>query len=185
MSSPSQVHSSVPNVSIYGTATLSYRPWRGFDEPQLPTQWWVIYGTVLGDSSGGSRIIDAYFGYAAQALNSRSYSLETWNAIDTENVARGVQVNFISFDGVGGFAHSPNLDFPMVVSDGIARTDRKINIPVWIGQPATTVANAQLRVTVPNTNGATFSYVAGGYVWSPRSMMAPGGFQRPMQGIYR
>jgi hypothetical protein len=185
MSSTCEVYSGVSHVSVTGTGHLDYRPWRGFDEPQLPTQWWVAFGDVTGDSSGGSRLIVLNFHIAGNALNSRSYSLETFNSIDGENTAKPVQVNFTSFDGVGGFNHSPNLNIPQTVGEALAVTDRSLNLQAWIGQPSNYLVSSQLRVVVANANSAYFAFVAGGYVWSPRSIDAPGGFQRPIQGIYR
>ncbi len=176
-------------MSVAIAFRVETRPWRGYDDPGLPTGLWLGQGTQVGDGTGGVNQIDLVFKLSGQALDGRVWSL------DQLSVASGVSAD------VSGTLITQNMDFlspsralasvqwTFTLLNGVTNGDAQTPLnaltkPIILGAANSVGLGAALRCQVDNADPGALTVTAGGYIWGPRSVLAEGGLRRPAQGMF-
>lgn len=172
-------------MTIIAVAEVQHLRYRGFDEPQFPTGIWRAQKTVTGDGSGGQASIQLDFSKASQAFNSQLYSLE--QLMMSHSVAgQNAEMRLANFDQSEVV---PVYTVVILANEGtipaaISAEQVEAYRALWLGQANVADTAQSLTFSIDNGNGEVTSVLAYGYVWSARSINAPGGPQRPPQGLF-
>lgn len=177
-------------MSISKVSRVELRPWNASEDPSLPEGAWVASDIVSGDGSGGNMSVVFGFAPGSEPLSSRMWSLEQWSAgfgtsllgdaiglitilgFDRLTQTRVFQSRFYAFDMVdtliGSTAARPE-QFPR---------------SIWLGPPSLAGQDASLTFGTVNLNAVGLRVTCQGYVWGPRSRLAPGGPRRPQGPVF-
>lgn len=177
-------------MSVVGVGTIAPRMWRGYDDPGLPAGAYIASGFVLGDGSGGVVEVTFPFKPAGQASSARFYNIEQLSALYTIT-AQGVRgyIRSVGFEDIATIS-SPEQQFayamPTSLPAAIAAADIQQQLPIFLGQSVRFFAgNSRVDIGTANAGIVTILTVTmQGYVWDTRSIMAPGGLRRPVEGLY-
>jgi len=179
-------------MSVLLTSPVRYRGFQGYGDPSLPTSHWFIGASLLGDASGGQRSFTFEFASAGLSFrNSQWYSLEEVYVFDTSNTAKAGQLNASNFamnvsPNVigGGLFISIDLEAGQTRASLTSDAQAMLRGGFFLGRQNGVGTSTAIIIDYPNVNGATLIVTAGGYVWSPRSNLVPGGPSRPPVGLY-
>jgi len=166
------------------------RPYSGYEDPGLPIASYIASGSSTGNGTGGNHLLSFLFQVAESDIVTERYNLEQFH-IDI-----GVAASLIAIMSAQGMDH---LAFPfriaarqrwslIVGSDGVADAAGAITemsaLPIWLGMPQPEV-DAGIRFQIPNVDLQVVTASIQGYIWGPRSILAPGGPKRPPDGYFR
>jgi hypothetical protein len=176
-------------MSVVGVAVMQRRPMRGYDDPGLPERIWQGQGTVIGDGSGGTRFVSFPLNQAPFERRGTSWSLERIYITMTDTVAKFLRVVPQSLDRFVGVADE-SLQRAFVVEVERAATGVQIRLEhtqpgAYFGQAAGLGGATSIAVEAVNADLAILNVVLEGYEWGPRSVLAPNGIRRPVDGLYR
>jgi len=173
-------------MTIIAVADFTSRKERGWDHPGYPIGTWQAEGQVVGDASGGTRIVqmDLAKAFTPPGL---AFSLEWLTAADLAGIANVMRLAIIAFDA--DFASTRNYVFPLTVASGVTSAfsvgTRDLPRPIFLGISASAIAAAVLSWSLANLNTEVLTVHAGGYFWNPRSVaQLPGGYLRPPDGMF-
>lgn len=176
-------------MAVSFDAVVVPRMWRGYDDPGLPVGAWIAHGVSAGDLSAGANEIIMIFKAAGAPADGRFYNIEQINYFHTNAVEDRVWFRAINFDSLGPFIVGERdwvaeLD-ANTVNNASGRLDRANLTPLFLGQTNRLASLAStFVVSFLNRNLISVSAVAQGYIWEPRSVMAPGGLRRPLDSLY-
>lgn len=178
-------------MSVTGIATIRPRMWVGFDDPGLPIGAYLGYVFAAGDATGGSLALQLDFKPVGQPANGNWYNIEH---ISCSKVGTGAQENihfaaqgFEEIPGISGTQQVYRGEFQGTGSSAAALHYQQgfPPLPLFLGQsrPFAPGATSWLMLAA-NVAGIFFEMQVQGYVWTPRSLMAPGGMRRPVDSAY-
>lgn len=166
-------------------------PYRGYDDPSLPVGIWWGSGTVVGDASGGTAQVRFEFAAEGVPVSGDIFNLEQLS------VLLSVLANEDGFLTTVGLAPASNLPaFDRIwalelgaIGSGSGNSALSFNrpqLPLFLGTRRGDVDDvALLAVGVDNpTVTDSLSASAMGYIWEARSILAPGGPQRPARSLF-
>lgn len=164
------------------------RPYSGYVDPSLPIGAWIAAGDRLGDASGGFVQMNFLFQFGQQPLNPNLFNIERLTAEVSANTTQRANVQTRQMDNLapGRPVGVQRWDFVMTgdgVNNAIMDFASQAGMPMWLGQCQQALFECGFRVQFVNTNTLTYTVRAQGYVWGPRSILAPGGPQRPPNGF--
>ena len=168
---------------------VDVRPYTGYDDPSLPIAAWISQGGVAGDASGGVLTMTFLFqrdddARVTELFNLEQISIDTDANADDEFLLRTVNMDNLAQNRPA----SPQM-WSLIV-EGIpsvnmaALRDRSPALPLWIGAPNQDEGDVGLRIQVTNTDLRLYAVTLQGYMWGPRSVLAPGGPRRPVGGLF-
>lgn len=177
-------------MTVSDTFRIEYRPFSGFNDPRLPIAAYIAQGGSVGDVSGGSVLMAFQFSGTGPRV-SEMYNLEQL-AVDTS--ADAADQLLMTTQGMDQLAPtreaSPQKWHFATVGDSVAESAVQLlfagsALPVWLGAPNSEGEGSSLRFEFANTNLRLYAVTIQGYVWGPRSVLADGGPQRPLGGMFR
>lgn len=178
-------------MTVSVDARVETRPFSGFNDPALPTGSYIAQVGVAGDASGGIVLIDFEFMNEGNPLNNQMYNLEQIS-IDTSTAASEVfEMETLNMDRLAPTRGASPKKWRWVTSAGIAASMLPVQqlsgLPLWLGAPNQEApsGSALLRFNCTNTDLRLYAITIEGYIWGPRSVLAPGGPQRPARGFMR
>ncbi len=180
-------------MSVALTLPIQHRPFRGYDDPGLPSGIWIVLGSVLGDATGGFLNLDLVFKDGSRAVpeSSQLYNLEqlyVFSTLDSDHVIAMIPANWDEdtpgSTGAISTVISLLLSTPVLLS-GSAGLGRDINgmHPLFLGQVRKNATNTIIRFSMSNT-AVSLAVKAEGYFWGPEALNAPGGPRRPVDSLY-
>ena len=177
-------------MSIFATAPIIPRLWRGYDDPGLPVGNYISHQVVVGDLSGGVMEIQFQFKTTGSGGSGRLFNVEQINVHRTVASSLTGYFKAVGWESVSGFVVGERI-WPMsliaISIDGTAAADALSlpRYPLFLGQTRQEVAiNSDFEVATVNTNTIVLQAVIQGYIWEPRSIMAQGGLRRPLEALY-
>lgn len=176
-------------MSITGTdSQVVYRPWTGHPEDNLPDAFWIGIGSVEGDVSGGSRIVNIELKPAGNPLVTTIFSLEQLSVTSAELTAGEVRVQTVNMDFLLGQPADAIWSRMILLGATATQTssiagDHEMR-PALLGQPRSAALAAFLQFSITNTNLISMDVVAQGYRWGGAALLVPGGPRRPPGSIY-
>jgi len=177
-------------MSVIATVQIAPRMWRGYDDPGLPVGAYIAHAVTLGDMSGGNNQLTFQFKAAGAPVSGRFFNVEQINAFTTQNLGSDASFQAINFERVATFMVGQRVWRMQLEGDGITSASfsqygRNIPFPLFLGQGSSVVGEVtEVRMITTNTNVVAFSGLIQGYIWEPRSVMAPGGLRRPIEALY-
>lgn len=173
-------------MTIITIAQVEYRADQGFNEPGLPTAIWRVSERAIGDVSGGLNILQINLKGQVEPVG-EFFSLEELNL---ENETIGGDAPILGLEGMEVWG--PGLiirrwaipDVEVVGGSDHMVELRRAHPKLFIGRAAGNTTSGTISVTVVNTNTEDLVVAMAGYVWSPRSILTPGGIRRPMSGMF-
>ena len=176
-------------MTVSGQFRVDTRPYSGYTETGLPIGSYIAQAGIAGDASGGSVIINFLFQPSEEQRVSESYNLEQL-AID---ISDGSSISLlIATQNMDNLAPERNaspqkwaLDGAPHQSDAAMPLASLAGLPLWLGSPARVAPSSEagLRLTFLNVDLRLYAVTIQGYIWGPRSVLAPGGPQRPIGGF--
>lgn len=179
-------------MSVLARFRVDVRPYSGYNDPALPISGWIAQGGAVGDASGGNLTMDFNFMDGEEIPRiSELFNLEQI-AIDTTGGSEGLFMETRNMDNLSpARAGSPQKwawIVSVVLGNAALRNDAtpKGPLPIWLGAPNQDAPSSEagLRFTWANTNLRLYAITIQGYRWGPRSVLAPGGPQRPPFGYF-
>lgn len=165
--------------------------YRGNDDPSLPVGMWWGSATLLGDASGGHAGLRFVFHEEGDAVSSDIFNLEQFSILVskdttfTDSFIRTVGMapapKLAAFDRVWAFS----LESVTPVGNAAGPLANKLGLPLFIGTLRSGDQGdlGALEIATTNPTAAdSMSVSAMGYRWTSRSVLAPGGPQRPPGG---
>lgn len=166
-------------------------PYRGYDDPSLPVGIWWGSGVLVGDASGGTQQIRFLAKVEGDPVSGDMLNLEQIMAFVSTSTATSAFLSPVGF--------SPSRELPGV--DALYRFQLD-NLSSALGNSAIGHEHPKLPIFIGATRGGadTLSTIAFGitnltatdslsvsmmgYIWEARSLLAPGGLQRPPNGLF-
>ncbi len=169
-------------MAVTVNARIDTMPWRGFDDPSLPAAGWIGQQNGVGDGSGGNIGIRFFFQLSAEPLSARIYNVEQIHIAQLSNAVVQAQIEVVN---MGHRTQDRPLDdyrYALVLNPGASAGGSDPAIlkhPLFLGAPNAAGQDCRISVEVPNAVGQELEVTLWGYWWEPRSILAPGGVQRP------
>jgi len=177
-------------VSIFADFRAETRPYSGYADPSLPIGSYIGSAVVQGDATGGSVFFTMLVQIAETTRVTELYNLEQLAIEVSSAVSVSAFVRTINMDTLAPnnrFAQIQRWFLP-ITTDGVGIAAMNLadagGLPLWLGAPSSIGGDAGLRFQFVNVDGDNFLVTAQGYIWGPRSVIAPGGPQRPPFGYF-
>lgn len=178
-------------MAVSGNFRVETRPFSGYRDPALPIGSYIAQAGIAGDASGGGLFINFLFQLSADRRVTELYNLEQIS-IDTDaNLAQRGLISTLNMDSLSPTRPASPQKWSFVtsqdsVSDSALLISDLLNHPIWLGSPALPSGSsaAGLRLAFLNVDLRLYAATIQGYIWGPRSVLAPGGPQRPVNGFF-
>jgi len=176
-------------MSVGFDRRVDVRPYSGYEDPSLPIASWIAQAGVVGNASGGQLNVDFPFQRDGDAQISELFNLEQISFDTTEQVARNFLIETINMDNLAqnrpGSTQFWQFTIEAVPGTGVSVLEGlSQQLPLWLGAPNRDEGDAGLRVRIQNIDLLLYAMTLQGYMWGPRSMLAPGGPQRPVNSLF-
>lgn len=166
-------------MTIVASGSPINKGWEGYDNPSLPIGAWEFDLGVTGDASGGVREVDIVFKESGAPLSALAYSIEHLSLQDLDNTTQNVSLFTSGFVllkqlllSVGTFSPGNFASSNQLIARGI---------PLFLGQIQPVAGGgAIVHIQINNDDLELFNVRAEGYTWSQRSILARGGYQKPL-----
>lgn len=159
----------------------------GFDNPALPIGIYVAQGGTGGDATGGIMAIRVVYHPAGPQQHSLMYNIEQLSGHMGGNTGGGLQ---LVTENLGMITPSRPLtgtswgvQFQARGSLATIANDT-IKLPLWLGAPNLLGGRSSVDFGIVNIDADSINIVVYGYIWGPRSTLAPGGPQRPPGAMF-
>lgn len=173
-------------MTVANTEPVFYRRFSGFTEKHLPEGWWWGRVEVTGDASGGQANLSLAFAPVSAAKSSRIFNLEQMS-FRTDDVGAGtIQFQGSNFVGPGGntLLHVWGDALVNGQTQSFLSGASQSALPIFLGSANLQTLQAAYTAVMGNSNLDVFVFEAQGYWWGPRSILVPGGPQRPPFPMY-
>jgi len=174
-------------MAVTTNIDVHQRPWQGYDDPGLPVGMWIAQGTLLGTATGGAQDIGFVFKGEGDPLGARFFNIEQVEIHTTRVGTIEGSLILDNFDLVSATGLVNRRIHFTLISDGITDSSMRSDIlplPIFMGRPLLPDLTTELRAEIINTDGETLFFTGQGYIWEPRSLLAPGGLRRPLDSLY-
>jgi len=176
-------------VSVTNTFRVDTRPYSGYADPSLPIASWIAQGGSAGDASGGQIFMEFNFQLNGLPHVSEMYNLEMFVADTSTSSGRECILETRNMDALA--PQRPLTDqrweAQTRAASGVPASAFELDstqLPIWLGAPNRVEGDSGLRIQWPNIDLVLFLVTLQGYIWGPRSVLAPGGPQRPPNGFF-
>lgn len=166
-------------------------PWRGFDNPALPSGAYVGHAFVVGDGTGGANTVTFLFQFSGDPLSSRLYNLEQFWArgsatVQSEDSGQIIVQNMghLTPDRPIPDSRLMNFQYRFGANTIALQTDGMLPRPLFLGAPSAANLACGIAFARTNVDGEANGVTIYGYIWQPRSLLAEGGLQRPVGGLW-
>lgn len=182
-------------MTVLAQFRVDTRPYSGYDDPAFPIASWISQGLVIGDASAGSANIDLLFVFAeGLAAITEMYNLEQLHVDTQVPTTEQILMRTQSMDNLA--PNRPAAEQSWLIpltstgaNDTVMSLVQASGLPLWLGSPTIVGGGGNLdsglRFEFQNVNLVVYEVSAQGYMWSTRSILAPGGPQRPPFGLFR
>lgn len=176
-------------MSVITNFRVDRRPWRGYDDPGLPSGMWIAEGEVVGDASGGFAETRFLFQIASDPLSGRLWSLEQVGAQVVANAPQNVLLRTQNMDfltpAIPVGVHNAVLELAVTSDLTITATRVRDMFPrMFLGRPTTAGLECGLRVLFANANTVAVRAIVQGYTWEPAALLVAGGVRRPADSLW-
>jgi len=177
-------------VAVFADFRFDTRPYSGYDDPSLPIGAWIASGAATGNATGGSLFMlflcqIAETTRVTELFNLEQVAIHADVAATIPAVLRTEQMDVLN----------PNVRATevqewllLLTSAGSADSALQFiggnQLPIWLGAPTDGDVDAGIQLEFPNVDLRVHHATIQGYMWGPRSIIAPGGPQRPPNGLY-
>ncbi len=175
-------------MTVFALFPYTIRPYTGYQDPGLPIGAYIAQGGAAGNASGGQLIIEFEFMPEQEELITELFNLESLE-IDTDaGILETSIMETINLDTLSRNrpASKRKWQFTTTVhdSDSALRQDLALVRPIWLGSPNldARAGTGGLRFSFTNIDLRLYAVTIQGYIWGPRSVLAPGGPRRPPDG---
>jgi len=179
-------------VTVTGDFRVEIRPYTAYGDPSLPIALYIAEGGLVGDVSAGDVFMDFIFKFADEAHSGQLYNLEQLASDSDHTVSQEALMSTINMDRLAPTrdASAQRWRLQLVDVNGLLNPVNALGsvsgglLPLWLGAPSPTEGKSALRMQFPNEDGVAYFAQIQGYIWGPRSVLAPGGPQRPVSALF-
>lgn len=184
-------------MSIALSLRFTRHAWAMPPVPGLPTGVWSASGDDEGDASGGIISFQHIFRNAGNNIgDNQLYNIEHVMGTVQDFAQDAMMLTINGMDpGTGQVATPLPVDrryqFPLLDADVGAGFVQAVpptlgTVPIWVGTYSGLDTDlGDMIIATENIDGSRFIVVVYGYYWAPASVNAPGGIQRPPNGLWR
>jgi len=168
---------------------IDVRPYSGYADPSLPIAAYVGQGAQIGDASGGNVNFSFIYQRNDDAQISEMFNLEQL-ALDTSiNGGTVGSMRLVAMDSLAANRPMFGQIWRIITENTQGSSDSALDIkalalPLWFGSPNREEGDGLVRFIFPNVDLELYAVTIQGYIWGPRSVMAPGGPQRPVGSLF-
>ena len=174
-------------MTVVGQFSYDIRPYSGYQPPGLPIGAYIAQGGLAGDASGGSVIFTFLYMTEQEEKITELFNIEQLE-IDTDGAAQTLMMETVNMDSLSRNRPASKRKWQSVtvahVGDAAIPVDSSLTRPIWLGSPNidARAGTAGFRVSFVNIDLRLYAVTIQGWIWSSRSILAPGGPQRPVGG---
>jgi len=184
-------------MSIAHTTRFTRHAWAMPDVPGLPSGVWTASNDNEGDATGGLITFQHIFRNQSNNLgDNQLYNIEQVMIASQDPAQSGAKLTIRGMDPGTGQPSSPNpIDrvwfYDLANTDSLsgfqnATPPDETTIPVWVGTySGPDTALGDVIVALENVDSVRVLVAIYGYYWAPSAVNAPGGIQRPPNGLWR
>jgi len=176
-------------VTVSNEFRVEVRPYSGHVEPWLPTGSYIAEGGSIGDASGGSVFMNFLFAKEPDPRQSEMYNIEQM-AMDVTPIGGVVRALFrtLQMDNLAPTRIASPQKWQVelgtdLVDEHALNLSFLAGLPLWLGAPSA-ATDCGVRFEFDNLDGTLYAVTIQGFIWGPRSVLAPGGPQRPLGGRF-
>jgi len=162
-------------------------PFRAFGGA-LPAGLWLGQGFVVGDASGGLANLNIQVNLLSEPFSALIMTLEQVTFQPSLTTTHTYLLEARGFTTRGVASRLPHIGFAAIAGTaGPAAlfADEMLAKPFYLGQIDRMAGlDTELHWQTNNADGETFIVNNLGYYWTPEAMNAPGGPQRPQNGLF-
>ena len=168
---------------------VDIRPYSAYDDPSLPIAAWISQGGVAGDASGGFVSMSFVFQRADDPQISELFNLEMLSFDTSQSASQNMMLETVAMDTLAPNRPASSQRWQMLTvatsvgTSGLTLEKNNV-LPLWLGSPSREEGQGVLRITTPNVDLLLYAATLQGYMWGPRSVLAPGGPRRPVGGLF-
>lgn len=164
--------------------------------PGFPTGVWTASADDEGDASGGQITFQHIFRNTSNNLgDNQLYNIEHVMCHSQGVIRNFLAVRITGMDPGTGQVSTPEpidrqYNLPLNLHDDglslLALDAREGTVPIWVGTfsgPDTDFGD--VRMALDNEDSTRVQVALYGYYWAPAAVNAPGGIQRPPNGLWR
>jgi len=175
-------------MSVLGAEPVEFQRFSGYRDRRYPEGYWFGFVTVTGDATGGTASLAINLNQAGRTtLSSRLFSLEQFAVHSDRVAAEAGRLEMVNLSGPSLGAFRGIITLPMVnFSQGNAlEPSAYAMLPLFVGSQRDPALVSSIAVVMSNTDLIFRTFEAQGYWWGARSVLEPGGPQRPPTGLYQ
>ena len=175
-------------MSVIADGAIVPRMWRGYDDPGLPVGAYIGNFVTVGDDTGGTNIVAFHFKFESAPADGRFFNIEQLSVF----LANGIAITngflrVLAFEALGPFIIGER-QYRFQLASGLPASLIGFDypsMPLFLGQSSRLVtADSVVQVGTFNQDLTAWSATIQGYIWEPRSILAPGGLRRPADALY-
>jgi len=176
-------------VSILSDHSYQRLAWRGSDVPGEPVGVWFASGTTVGDASGGAIRVRFNFGHEGDPISGDYFNVEQLSVLLSTGIETNMFLTTTNMTPGPQNAIDRVWQLRVLACPGIGQSalrDLTPKLPIFIGarlRDAESVGSLTVGGANPTATDS-LSATAMGYIWEGRSLLAPGGLQRPVGSIF-
>lgn len=178
-------------MTVINMVPIRRLPYRGSDDPALPTGIWWGTGVIVGDASAGTMQVRFTLKAEGDPVSGDVWNVEQLMAFVSDNST--THFGFITAVGLSPSREAPGVDalypvsFPTLgAGSGQAAIGFQPVFPKFLGGTrggSDTLAAIGIGLT-NLTASDSLSVSMMGYIWEARSLMVEGGPQRPERPLF-
>jgi len=178
-------------VTVTVQVRYDVRPYAAYDDPGLPIASYIAQGGLAGDASGGNAIISVEFQGEGDERRSELFNIEQLSIDTSAGVDQPTLMSTVSMDALARNRPASPQKWQMTTTtfegESAIRLADTIGLPIFLGGPNldNPPPAAFLRFQWDNINLRLYAITVQGFIWGPRSILAPGGPRRPIGGLFR
>ncbi len=173
-------------MSVLDAVPVEFKRFSGWVEQQMPEGYWFGSSVTTGDASAGTANHAINFNQAGGPRSSRIYSLEQISIFSDDVVTRVGRLEQVNLEGPANRVFRGIMGITLLLSvDGISmNTQDEAFLPRFLGSQRDPALVASIAFVIANIENVVTTFEVAGYWWGPRSVLVPGGPQRPLNGMF-
>ncbi len=173
-------------MSVLAAQPVEFQRFSGWSDPRYPEGYWWGSVTGTGDGTGGSNNLAINFTQPAGSRSSKMFDLEQLAIHSGDTTALVGRLELANSEGPSNAGLRGILAVELqAFVDGSGLSGRDLTfLPLFLGSERSAALAFSLAFVIVNVDTEVVTLEAQGYWWGARSVLVPGGPQRPPTGLY-
>lgn len=172
-------------MAVTTTTQIVRRSYAGYDDPRLPSGYWIGGVQSFGLAGGGINTARIDFLLTPGDL-SGFFSLEQMSCRVTGVGDITVRLGFQNFirEVAADQAYGIECRITNGATEAFMDLRERSGLPIFLGSRRFANTTTFISAQIANSDGQVLTFHCEGYIWTPQAMNIQGGLQRPANGLY-